>query len=158
MRKIKNIHSHEDPEKYNCFGCAPHNKSGLQLEFWEDGDEVVAFWEPQHNLMGWTNVLHGGIQATLMDEVSGWLVYVKCATAGVTAEMNVKFRKPLLMNCGLITIRSKLHEQNRRFATINSKITCNNEVCAEAVLKFYLIPQEIARTQYHYPGVEAFFD
>lgn len=158
MRKIKNVHRHEDPEKYNCFGCAPHNKSGLQLEFWEDGDEVLAIWEPQPHLMGWHNVLHGGIQATLMDEVSGWLVYVKCATAGVTSEMNVKYRKPLLLTNGPVTTRCRLMEWNRRFATIEAKMISNNEVCAEGVLKFYLIPEEVARSQYHYPGVDAFFD
>ena len=27
-----------DVEGYGCFGCAPHNESGLRLEFFEDGD------------------------------------------------------------------------------------------------------------------------
>ena len=158
MRKIKNVHLHEDPEKYQCFGCSPYNKSGLQLEFWEDGDEVFATWEPQTELMSWQNVLHGGIQATLMDEVSGWLVYVKCATAGVTSEMNVKYRRPLLISNGLVTVRCKLREHNRKFATIDAVVISNNETCAEGVLKFYLYPENVARKEFHYPGVEAFFN
>ncbi|MBN2805713.1 MAG: PaaI family thioesterase [Prolixibacteraceae bacterium] len=158
MRRIKNVHLHEDPGKYNCFGCAPHNQLGLQLEFWEDGEEVLSHWKPQAHMMGWHNVLHGGIQATLMDEVSGWLVYVKCGTAGVTAEMQVKYRKPLLLSNGMVTIRCRLLEKNRRFANIEAKVYSNGEVSSEGILKFYLIPEEIARKDYHYPGAEAFFD
>jgi uncharacterized protein (TIGR00369 family) len=158
MRRIKNVHLHEDPEKYNCFGCAPHNQLGLQLEFWEDGEEVLAHWEPKSYMMGWHNVLHGGIQATLMDEVSGWLVYVKCGTAGVTAEMQVKYRKPLLLSNGMVTISCRLLEKNRRFANIEAKVFSNGEVCSVGILKFYLIPEDVAKRDYHYPGVEAFFE
>lgn len=158
MRKIKNVHRNEDKEKYHCFGCAPHNKSGLQLEFWEDGDEVLANWEPKHEMMGWTNVVHGGIQATLMDEVSGWLVYVKCATAGVTAELNVKYRKPVMMDKGPVTVRAKLLERNKRLATIETRLECNGELCAEGLLKFFLYPETLAREKFYYPGVAAFFD
>lgn len=158
MRRIKNVHLHEDPEKYQCFGCSPHNTSGLQLEFWEDGDEVFAIWDPVPKLMSWQNVLHGGIQATLMDEVSGWLVYVKCATAGVTYELNAKYRKPILISNGPVTVKSKLVERNRKFASIHSVLISNNEICAEGDLKFYLYPENIARSEFHYPGVDAFFN
>ena len=158
MRKIKNVHQHEDPKLYNCFGCSPHNQKGLQLEFWEDGDEVFAIWEPQTHLMGWVNVVHGGIQATLMDEISGWVVYVKCATAGVTANMNVKFRKPLEMDRGPIKVIGKLREKSHRLATIDARIEIDGVVYAEGVLKFFLFPEKVAREQYYYPGVDAFFE
>ncbi|MBN2262400.1 MAG: PaaI family thioesterase [Prolixibacteraceae bacterium] len=158
MRKIKNVHLHEDPEKYNCFGCAPHNQLGLHLDFWEDGDEVFTLWEPKPHLMGWVNVLHGGIQATLMDEVSGWLVYVKCATVGVTAELNVKYRKPMFMDRGPLKVISKLREKTHRMAIIDSRIEIDGVVHAEGVLKFFLFSEQVAREQYYYPGVEAFFE
>ena len=158
MRKIKNVHLHEDPSRYNCFGCAPHNSLGLNLEFWEDGETIFTQFEPKKHLVGWENVLHGGIQATLMDEVSGWLVYVKCKTGGVTAQLNVKYRKPVLMDRGPIRVVSKLREMNRRFATIDSELICDDEVCAQGELKFYLYPEDIAKTQFHYPGPDAFFE
>ena len=31
---------------YCCPGCCPTNDKGLQLEFFEDGDDVVSYWEP----------------------------------------------------------------------------------------------------------------
>ncbi len=62
---------------YNCFGCSPFNEIGLQLDFWEDGDYLVAKWQPRKSLEGWMGVLHGGIQATLLDEIAGWIKVFK---------------------------------------------------------------------------------
>jgi uncharacterized protein (TIGR00369 family) len=159
MRKIKNIHLKDDPEIYQCFGCSPYNEYGLHLEFWEDGDEVVSFWKPKSILQSYPKVLHGGIQSTLLDEIAGWLVYVKCGTVGVTAEMKVRFKSPLMIDQGDITIRAKLIDQNKRMATIESRLlNASGKICAEAELRFFLIPETEAREKYNYPGVEAFFE
>ena len=84
MKKIINPWS--GVEGYNCFGCAPQNPSGLQMEFYEDGDEIVSFWHPDGKYQGWLNTLHGGIQAVLLDEVCGWVIMRKLQTAGVTSK------------------------------------------------------------------------
>lgn len=159
MRKIKNIHLTDDPEVYQCFGCSPYNEFGLQLEFWEDGDELVSYWNPRPILQSYPKVVHGGIQSTLMDEIAGWLVYVKCGTVGVTAEMKVRFKQPVTIDQGEITIRAKLLEQNTRMAIIQSRlINSSGKVCAESELRFFLLSETDAREKYNYPGVDAFFE
>ena len=70
MEKI--INPWEGMEGYFCFGCAPNNESGLKMEFYEDGDEIVSKWVPEARFQGWLNTLHGGIQATLLDEICAW--------------------------------------------------------------------------------------
>ncbi|MDP2889664.1 MAG: PaaI family thioesterase, partial [Bacteroidota bacterium] len=147
------------PETDQCFGCSPHNEFGLHLEFWEDGDEVVSYWKPRPILQSYPKVVHGGIQSTLLDEIAGWLVYVKCGTVGLTAEMKVRFKRPLMIDEGQVTIRAKLLERNRRVATIQAQlIDSSGKTCAEAELRYFLVPETEAREKYHYPGVEAFFD
>jgi acyl-coenzyme A thioesterase PaaI-like protein len=95
----------------------------------------------------------------LLDEIAGWVVYVKCGTVGVTAEMKVRFKKPLLIGQGEIAIRAKLIDQNRRTALIQSRlINASGMVCAEADLRFFLLPETEAREKYNYPGIEAFFE
>ena len=94
-----------------------------------------------------------------MDEIAGWVVYVKCGTVGVTADMKVRFRKPLLIDQPEISVRAKLLEQTKRTAHIQSKIiNAEGVVCAEAELRFFLLPENEAREKYNYPGVEAFFE
>ena len=149
----------DDPEVYQCFGCSPYNEFGLHLEFWEDGDEVVSFWNPRPILQSYPKVLHGGIQSTLLDEIAGWVVYVKCGTVGLTAEMKVRFKKPLMIDEGEITIRAKLLEQNKRFALIHAQLmNPSGLVCAEAELRYFLLSESDAREKYNYPGIQAFFE
>ncbi len=159
MKKIINPHIANDPEQYQCVGCSPHNPIGLKLEFWEDGDEVISEWQPKPEFMGWVNVLHGGIQATLLDEIGGWVVYVKCQTAGVTAQLDVKYLKTLFSNKGKIKLKAELVKQEKRFATILAQLySGDGELCTEATIRYFIFPENIAREKFHYPGIEAFFE
>lgn len=89
MKKI--INPWGEIEGYNCFGCAPQNPSGLHMEFYEDGDDIVSFWHPDGKYQGWLNTLHGGIQAVLLDEICGWVIMRKLQTAGVTSKMETRY-------------------------------------------------------------------
>ena len=68
MRKIKNPWT--DKEGYDCYGCCHDNPIGLHMDFYEDGDDIVCFWNPQQHFQGWVDPLHGGIQSTLIDEIA----------------------------------------------------------------------------------------
>ena len=32
---------------YHCYGCDPNNATGLKMEFYEDGDDIVCHWHPR---------------------------------------------------------------------------------------------------------------
>lgn len=64
-----------------------------------------------------------------------------------------------MIDQGEITIRAKLTEQNKRMATIQSRlINTSGITCAEAELRFFLLSETDAREKYNYPGVDAFFE
>lgn len=49
-----------------CFGCG-HNHDGLQIKsFWE-GNESVCQWKSKEMYHGWSDLMNGGIIATLID-------------------------------------------------------------------------------------------
>ncbi len=157
MRKIRNPFI--QIKGYNCFACAPHNEHGLRMEFYEDGDEVAAVWEPRAHFQGYGNILHGGIQASLMDELAAWYVYVKLNTAGVTSQMEVKFKKPVYTNAGPVKIRAVLKEMNKKIAIISAAISDQSgTVCSEALVSYFTFPEEIAKKRLYYPGRDAFFE
>ena len=81
MKKIRNYWAHTPG--YNCFGCSPDNPHGLHMEFYEDGEEIISTWQPTHDAQGWIDTLHGGIQATLADEIASWGVFHKLQSTGV---------------------------------------------------------------------------
>jgi acyl-coenzyme A thioesterase PaaI-like protein len=159
MRRIRNPFSDPGGNDCGCFGCSPANRFGLRLEFWDNGEELLVHWTPERRFEGFRDVLHGGIQATLMDEAASWYVFAKCGTAGVTSGMDIQYKRPLLITDGEIVISASLKEQAKRIATISCKITGKNGVVySTAEVRYFLFPEEIARGKYHYPGIEAFSD
>ena len=155
--KIKNPFVEE--EGYRCFGCAPEemNPYGLNMEFTKEGDEIVSLWEPKDHFQGFKNVLHGGIQAALIDEIASWVVFVHCETGGFTAGLNVRYLKNVLTDKGPVTLKARLKEmvKNRAFVEV-SLIDGTGNVCTEAVAEYFTLPSYIAEKKLHYPGKDAF--
>lgn len=155
MRKIKNPYIGEEENGYNCFACAPHNPSGLKMEFFEDGDDIVCFWKPTTNYQGWINTLHGGIQATLIDETSGWLISRKFQTSGMTTNLSIKYRKPIPINDDtVIEIRAKQKEVKRTFVFMNTTISIDGEVYTEAEVTFFCFSKEKAVSDFKFKPFE----
>ena len=156
MRKIVNPFSNS--ENYRCFGCSPHNENGLQMEFFEDGNEVISFWEPKEFLQGWGTILHGGIQATLMDEIASWTVFIKLETAGVTTKIETYYKRPVLLNQEKIVLRAKVKEVVEGVANIHVRLFDSKEhMCTEGYIFYKVFTKEKARTKLNYPGIEKFF-
>lgn len=138
-------------EGYHCFACAPCNEHGLHMEFYEDGDEVVCYWGPKEQFQGWTDTLHGGIQATLIDETAGWVIARKMQTSGMTTNLNIKYKHPIpTTEDTKVEIRAHIKEMKRSFALMEASIQCNGELCTTAELTFYCFTQEKAREDFHF--------
>ncbi len=155
---------------YECFGCAPHNPTGLKMRFFETGEELVSHWDPDDQFQGYNHVLHGGVQATLMDELASWVVFVKLQTAGVTQSMEVTYHKPARTNAGLIVLRGSVSRVDSKHADVHcrlfqSEVGSNPEnpsdegvLCSEASCHYVVYPEHIARRRLYYPGIEAFYN
>ena len=157
MRKIRNPFADSHESIYCCFGCSPGNKFGLNLEFWDKGDEIVAFWTPETRFEGFHDIVHGGIQSTLMDEIASWFIFAKCGTAGVTTGMEIRFLKPLHVSGGEVIISARLKDRAKRFATVACKLTGKEGIeYAAADVRYYLFPESEAREKFRYPGIDAF--
>ena len=155
MKKIANPYVGLEEQGYNCFACCPGNPYGLKMEFYEDGDDIVCMWEPRENYQSWINTLHGGIQATLIDETSGWLISRKFQTSGMTTNLNIKYRKPIPINDDtVIEIRAKQKEVKRTFVFMNTTISINGEVYTEAEVTFFCFSKEKALSDFKFKPFE----
>jgi uncharacterized protein (TIGR00369 family) len=78
---------------HNCFACSGTNPIGMRLEI-ELGDGTArAEWVGEPDYVGWEDKIHGGILATLLDEVMAWAPSSYDSWA-VTAEMHLRYRSP----------------------------------------------------------------
>ena len=157
MREVRN--PFVSLEGYNCFGCSPGNSQGLQMKFVEEGEEIVSYWEPKKHFQGYHTVLHGGIQAALMDEIASWFVYVRLKSAGVTSRAEIRYIKPLHTDRGVIMVRASLVKMRRNLADIKVRIFDHeNVLCAESLMVYFTISPGKAKDTLYYPGPENFFD
>jgi len=157
MERRRKIINPFDAYQNFCFGCGPKNQIGLKLLFEEDDNKVYASWEPDRLYQGYINVLHGGIIATLLDEVSAWCVYLKACTAGVTSSMTVRYHRPVHISKGPVTVEAMITKKGKKSALISASLhDGEGRLCAEAELDYFIYPEEIARARYYYPGREAF--
>lgn len=73
-----------------CFGCGKANPLGLGLEFRWQGDLLWGEFIPKREHQGYPGMTHGGIIATLLDEVMANALFTKGIFV-VTAEMTVRY-------------------------------------------------------------------
>lgn len=136
---------------YRCFGCDPRSEQGLRMEFYEDGDRIVSRWKPRPEFQGWVDTLHGGIQATLADEISSWVVFRKFQTSGVTSRMEVRYLKPIHTTEDHITLQATVVRQRRNIVDIEVKIlNSQDQLCTEALCIYFLFPKEKAHEEFHF--------
>ena len=155
MKKLKNPFAEMDG--FNCFGCDPGNRLGLRLDFYEDEEEIVTFWKPDEEYQGYNLVLHGGIQATLHDELASWVVFVKAGTAGFTRSLRIDYLSPAYTSDAQITVRARLTELEEKSAHIESVLyDSRGTACSRAVAEYAVFPEKLAVRKFHYPGREAF--
>lgn len=157
IRPIRNPYA-GNPD-YNCFGCDPGNPIGLKLEFSLADQAVFTTWSPRNDLEGYPGVVHGGIQATIADELAAWYVYAVLGTAGVTKDMQLSYLKPALTSQGPFDIRATGVRDGERRAVVEVELRNNaGELCTTATCLYALFTEELARRRFGFPGRDAFVD
>ncbi len=156
-QKLSNPFIHTDG--YYCFGCCPSNEHGLKLSFADHGEYIEARWKPQVQYQGYKNILHGGIQTTLLDEIASWTVYTKVGTAGVTSKLEIKFLRPVFIDGSEIILKSYIKSADRKAAILDTFLyDAKENLCAEATIEYFLYPEDLARRKLYFPGKEKFYN
>ena len=86
----------KQPNSRMCFICGVENPVGLKLKIYETEPGVVeTLYTPPEHFQSYPGILHGGIVATILDEVSGRAHMGDPAQARFmfTAKLEVKYRK-----------------------------------------------------------------
>jgi uncharacterized protein (TIGR00369 family) len=78
---------------HNCFACGDTNPIGMRLHIELGEGTARTDWTPGRDFVGWEDKVHGGLLATLLDEVMAWAPSSYDSWA-VTAEMKIRYRSP----------------------------------------------------------------
>ncbi len=134
------------PNSSNCFVCGVENENGLHLEFYQTdtGEVVVDYVVPDH-FQGYPGIVHGGIVASLVDEVLG-RVHMGPDPENprfmFTARMNVQYRKNVPTGVPIKIVGRALNSK-RRTATSEAEILGpDGEILAEAEALLVDVPPD----------------
>ena len=144
-------------EPHHCFACGELNEHGLHLDLHASTDGCWTELSLEPRFQGWESVAHGGIVTTLLDEVMAWSVIGR-GTWGVTARLNVSFRRPVPLDRPIRAEGRVVEDRRRIFRTAGRVVDpSTGEVLAEAEGTFVPAPPaqlEALRSRYRLRQVE----
>ena len=132
----------ELPHTHSCFVCGESNADGLKLRFHTDGQTVHTRFRPRAEHVGFRGVVHGGIIATVLDEIMVWACAVPTGQFAFCAELNVRFLNPVRPDDEIIATGELVaNRKNRIFEAKGVLANASGQAYAEAMGKFLPIPK-----------------
>lgn len=122
--------------KYSrCFVCGDKNDIGLKARFDYDGSQVTTEIVADERFEGYRGIYHGGIVATLLDEVMIKAILAEDKYA-VTAEITIRFREPVRIGDQVRFVGRITRCRGRMFTTEGEAISESGSVLASATGKY----------------------
>jgi len=128
----------KQPNSNYCFVCGRENPYGLHLKFYESapGEVIVEYTVPEQ-YQGYPGVVHGGVIAAILDEVTGRTqMGADPPRFMFTARLDIRYRKNVPTG-QLLKIVGQAGTSKERIATATGKIFGpNGDILAEAEAVF----------------------
>lgn len=120
---------------------------GLHIQFRRTSTGVEATVRPQAHFQGFSGVLHGGVVCGLLDDAMWWAIYARREVITMTAEISVRYKKPVPVGADLRVEASVDAARNSRLFLASARLRdATGEVLAEAHGKFLAAPTGLAAT------------
>lgn len=118
----------------NCFACSPHNHAGLKMKFHTNQESVFSMVTVPNHLSGWSNLVHGGVITTILDEIMGRSALQFVNRITLTKTISVEFLKPVYVGEEL-KAEGKLREiKSDREAVMESFLyNSHGKLCAKGI-------------------------
>jgi uncharacterized protein (TIGR00369 family) len=116
------------------------------MSFFTDEEAVFSrVTIPQH-LCGWSNVAHGGVISTILDEVMSWAAMYLLKRVSLTQTMTVEFIKPVSSSTVMEAEGTVVELQGRRDACMKGVLTnTDGKVCATSTGTFKTFSPAVAQ-------------
>jgi acyl-coenzyme A thioesterase PaaI-like protein len=133
------------PSGGHCFGCSSDNPSGLRLRFFRDADGVRCETTIAPAFQGAPEVVHGGIQAVVLDETCCAVAFFTRGGFVVTGALELRYRRPCPIGKPLV-VTARIVADEGRFLRIRGEIReeGSSEPITLAEGKFYPNPARTA--------------
>ena len=112
-------------------------RMGLKLRFETDGQIVQTRFRPREEHVGFRRTVHGGLVATVLDEIMVWVCAVQTRRFAFCAELNVRFLQSVRPDEEVIaTGELAANRKNRVFEAKATLRSVAGQTLAEATGKY----------------------
>jgi acyl-coenzyme A thioesterase PaaI-like protein len=136
----------ELPHTHGCLVCGRTNPHGLHLSLHVDPDTstVTTTFTPKLEHIGFENIIHGGLLATVLDEAMVWTATWSGKRFCVAGELTIRYRASARPG-EMVTVTATLDTTRSKLITTRGQITrpSDNATIATATGKF--VPLDPAR-------------
>ena len=131
-------------EPHNCFACGELNEHGLKLQLHLEERRSWTEFVLDDRFEGWRGVTHGGIIATILDEVMAWALVAE-DNWGVTARMTLEFKRPVLVGTRVRAAGWIVRSRRRLVDTAGQVVDSEGKVLATAEAVYVAAGEERKR-------------
>lgn len=150
------------PTYPGCYVCGQNHAKGLRIEFFTCGKETVqCSYEPDGYQTGYDGVVHGGVVSAIMDELLGWSISFKNEILAVTAELSIRFQKPVTVGKTYTAIAKVENGQGRLWKASGIIKDDDGKIYVKAEGRYFLTNEnmtaEIAEKMIYGPNCSSIF-
>ena len=124
-----------------CFACGERNDWGLKLKFSERDGYVETELIPKEVYEGYPGIMHGGLNAAILDEVMAITVN-SLGHDAVTARMELRFRKEVPTG-GKVKYRSRIKSSRGKVFDLESEAVLEDGTVAVEATGRYIVVGEL---------------
>jgi len=136
----------KQPNSLHCFICGMDNPIGLKLKIYlkDDGSIETTYIAPEH-FQGYPDVLHGGIVAAILDEISGRALMGDPSSRRLmfTGKLEVKYRKNVPIGIPLRIVGKAIKSKGKLAEGWAGIYNESEELLAEATTLLIDVPKNI---------------
>jgi uncharacterized protein (TIGR00369 family) len=123
-----------------CFGCGPDNPVGLGMRFFRDGVGIRSEVAIAARHRGACGVVHGGIQAVVLDETCCAAAFFTTGRYVVTGELRVRYHRPCPVGERLRT-RARIVTDAGKYLVIGAEMRNDDEAIIRATAAGRFFPE-----------------
>lgn len=132
------------PRTKSCFVCGVDNPIGIKLRFYRDGEWVRAEFRPRAEHAGFHHTVHGGVTATVLDEVMVWAIGASTGRFAYSAELTIRYTLPVRTGeLYRLSARVVTNRKGRIFETLGELHDEAGRLAASATGKYLPVPVEL---------------
>ena len=117
--------------------CGDANPAGLDVQFHRDAAGVTCAWLPEEKHLGYRDRVHGGVIASILDEVMAWVPSSEYRRLCYSIELNVKYRRPVIAG-RTYRVEGRVVEVKRRAARTEARVIDEAGVVYAAATGMYM--------------------